>query len=427
MTMIKSYVRWTALAGLWLMAAAGARGQEAVRMSQAGEQAAVARQQAARTFGYYNLQVGPTAWNFDAGTAIIGNDNILYANANKEADVIFRPEFDAHGILPVSGVNTLTLGLGAGYSIYAAHPQYDGPFLAPGSELSFDVYSGNLWINLHDRFSVQDNTVIEPTYGGAGYYELLQNTLGVSFVWDLDRLLLKWGFDYNIYKPLSGNLLLSDGATEIFSASGSYELRRRLRAGLEAGGGFLSYTAATANTSNTGTVTGTGDFTQWSAGPFTEWSLTEHISLKAGVGYTVTAPTESTQIGNTLEGVYFRASLSHQLNRYLQYGLSGGRTISFNPYGGAMDVYYAGLSASWETSRRTSLSASFDYQNGTTGYWGNAGVGAYPFDWYAPSIGAWWMVTSRLTANLRYGYYLRGGSTYNYDANVATLNLRYRF
>ena len=425
--MTKTYVRWMALAGAGLLAAAEAPGQEAVRMSQASEQAAVARQQEARTFGYYNLQLGPTAWNFDAGTEIIGNDNITYANANKQADVLFRPEIDAHGILPLSSVNTLTLSMGAGYGFYAAHSQYDGPFLAPGTELSFDLYTGNLWINFHDRFSVQDNTVIEPTYGGASYYELLQNTAGVSFVWDLDTILLKWGFDYNLYKPLSGNLILLDGANEIFSASGSYELRRRLRVGLETGGGFLSYTAQVPSTNNTGAASATGDFTQWSVGPFTEMDLTEHIQMKAGVGYTVTAPTEPTALGNTLEGVYFRAGLDHHVNRYWQYGLSGGRTISYDPYGGAMNVYYAGLNSALDISRRTRLKASFDYQNGTLGYWGYGGVGGQAFDWYAPSVGAEWKATSRLTAELSYGYYRRGAPTYNYDANVATLNLRYRF
>ncbi|MGO8677909.1 MAG: hypothetical protein ACLQVX_18825 [Limisphaerales bacterium] len=425
--MNKTYFNWMALAAAGFMPAVGARGQEAVRMSEASEQAATARQQNARAFGYYNLQAGPTAWNFNAGTAFVACDNILYSSANKEADVIVRPEIDAHGILPLSGVNTLTLGLGLGYAAYVTHSEHDTPFVAPGTELSFDVYSGNLWINFHDRFSIQDNSFVDPTYAGTGDYQLLQNVLGASFVWDLDRIMLKWGFDYNDHQALTGDLIIRDGATEIFSASGSYELRRRLRAGLETGGGFLSYNAQLPSTNNTGTVNTTGDFTQWSAGPFTEWSLTEHINMRAGVGYTVTAPTEPTPLGKTLEGVYFRASVNHQANQYLQYGLSGGRDLSFSTYGGNQDAYSVGVNAFWDVSRRTKLNASFSYYNGTTGYLTGGGLRPEAFDWYAPSVGAQWKVTSRLTADLAYHYYSRGSSTASYEVNVASLNLRYRF
>ena len=87
---------------------------------------------------------------------------------------------------------------------YVTHSEHDTPFVAPGTELSFDVYSGNLWINFHDRFSIQDNSFVDPTYAGTGDYQLLQNVLGASFVWDLDRIMLKWGFDYNDHQALTG-------------------------------------------------------------------------------------------------------------------------------------------------------------------------------------------------------------------------------
>ena len=58
--------------------ATAAPGQEAVRMSMASAEAAEARRQAASTIGYYNLKLGPTAWNFGAGLGLEYNDNVIY-------------------------------------------------------------------------------------------------------------------------------------------------------------------------------------------------------------------------------------------------------------------------------------------------------------------------------------------------------------
>ena len=59
-----------------------ARGQEAVRMSIASAEAAEARSKAASTIGYYNLKLGPTAWNFGAGLGVQYNSNVNNVESN---------------------------------------------------------------------------------------------------------------------------------------------------------------------------------------------------------------------------------------------------------------------------------------------------------------------------------------------------------
>src|SRR5512140_39599 len=97
------------------LAAAGAslacQGQESVRMSLAGAQAAEARRQAAESVGYYNLKVGPSAWRFSAGAGMQGNDNLRGEAKNPQADVIFRPELEAQMRLAVSEVNAVSLSV----------------------------------------------------------------------------------------------------------------------------------------------------------------------------------------------------------------------------------------------------------------------------------------------------------------------------
>ena len=47
-----------------------ARGQEAIQMSIASAEAAEARHKTASTIGYYDLKLGPTAWNFGTGLEV---------------------------------------------------------------------------------------------------------------------------------------------------------------------------------------------------------------------------------------------------------------------------------------------------------------------------------------------------------------------
>ena len=80
-------VGWLLILGL----ATVADGQEAVRLSMAGEAAAAAQRRANSTIGYYNLKLGPTAWNFNAGLGVDYNSNVNYTEDDPEADFIFRP------------------------------------------------------------------------------------------------------------------------------------------------------------------------------------------------------------------------------------------------------------------------------------------------------------------------------------------------
>src|SRR5258706_5102655 len=132
------------------------RAQEAVRMSIASAEAAEARRKAESSIGYYNLKVGPTGWRFGTGLAMEYNDNVENLAKTPEGDFIFRPQINAQMIWPLSEKNSINLSLGVGYSFYVDHTRLDRLFATPGSELSFNLYVGDFWINLHDRFSITE-------------------------------------------------------------------------------------------------------------------------------------------------------------------------------------------------------------------------------------------------------------------------------
>jgi hypothetical protein len=117
-------------------------------------------------------------------------------------------------------------------------------------------------------------------------------------------------------------------------------------------------------------------------------------------------------------------ALTHRLNQYVDYTLSGGRTVNFAFYGGTIDLYYARLQANWQLLRKFSLSTGFDYEHGK-----QISFGPETFDRYGPSISLGRLITSKLSSGLAYHYYWRGSDIpgRNYTVNVVTLSFNYTF
>lgn len=395
------------------------QGQESVRMSLAGAQAAEARRQAAETVNYYNVKVGPSAWRFSAGTELQVNDNLRGEAVNQQADVIWRPEVEAEMRLAVSEVNGLSLRVGGGYAFYVQHGEYDRPFIRPGSEVSMDVYAGDFWINAHDRFAIVEEGYLDPTVTGIGNYERLDNAAGVAATWDLNRVVARVGYDHMTYGSLSGGVGERDGESEVLAGSAGYVWQAGMRAGLEVGGGLMHYGAA-------GGGRQFRDGREWSAGGFWEGQLTEHIQGRAGGGYTVFRPESgvAAELGQEFSGVYGEVGVAHRVNERVEYGLSGGRRLNFGYFGGLLDQYFCRWEGSWRILRKTAITTTFSWQHGA-----QVGAGAETFEWFGPGVSASRPLTSKLIGSLGYQYYWRGSNLpgRDYAANLATGRLTYRF
>jgi hypothetical protein len=334
---------------LWLAGAfATARAQETVRMSLASADAAAARHRAASTLGYYNLKIGPTAWRFGASLETEYNDNVVLRQNEQLDDFVFRPQINTQMLWPITDKNALNLSLGAGYSFYAQHSELDRFYITPGSELSFDLYAGDFWINLHDRFSISENSYQDPTVTGTGNYSRLENALGVASTWDLNKIIVRGGYDHVDYLGLTGNAGQPDGESELVSASVGYAIQPGMIGGIEVGGGLLHYT---------GTNIFYSDAKQWNAGVFFDTQVSQYIHFRGSVGYTDYAPEnpQSTNVLGDFTGVYAQVEIQHRLNEFVDYTLSAGRSISFAFYGGSVDLIYGRLAANWKIIRKIGL------------------------------------------------------------------------
>jgi len=395
-------------------------GQETVRLSLASQEAAEARRKAATTLGYYNLKLGPSAWRFGSGLGVEYNDNVRYTEG-KIDDFIIRPGISAQMLLPVSDQNSINLKVSGGYSAYVENTGLSQFFINPGSELSFDIYAGDFWINLHDRFSINQYGYEDPTVAGTGDYARLENAAGLTTIWDLNKAIVRVGYDHQDFVSLSGDSpSIRDGSAEVVFASAGYAPKAEMLVGLESGGSLVTY-----EESNYALFT---EAVQWNAGAFFDARVTEYITVRSGAGYTVFTPDfgpyEQFIEDDRLDGIYLRVEMRHRLNQYVDYVLSGGRNISYTFYGGTADLYYARLQATWRILNKISLSTSLDYDGGSQYY----GITEEDFDRYGGSISLGRGLTRSLSSSIRYSYYMRDSDEgRDYDVNIVSLNFNYQF
>lgn len=386
-------------------------------MSLAGEDASEARRKANSTIGYYNLKLGLAALRVSSSLGIEGNDNVNNSATNAEADVSFRPSVNFQLLWPVTDQNSLNLNIGAGYSFYVQHPHLNQIFLTPGSELSFDIYAGSFWINLHDRVSITDNAYQDPTVVGTGDYEQFQNAVGLSTLWDLNKIVLKAAYDHVNYIALgSANQNLPNGQSEVFSIGAGYALKPGSMLGIEAGDSIVQYDETTSNSRY-------ANANQWNAGVYYESQLSQFLKFKGSAGYTVYAP-DSAGSTNDYSGYYGQLAITHRLNQFVDYSLSGGRSISFGFFGGTVDLYSARWQANWHVLRDIGFSTSFSYENGTQFV-----SSSEKFERYGPGLSLNRAFTTKLSGSLSYQLYKRNSdlADRSYLLNIVTLTLTYQF
>jgi len=389
------------------------RGQEAARLSLAGQTAAENRRKSAWAPEEPTLLLGATKWKISTGLDLEVNDNISFSTSHSAADVIVRPQVRTQMAWAVSENNALNVALDAGYSAYVTHSDFNRFFIGPASEFAFDVYAGDFWIRLHDRLAVTENAYEDPTVIGSANYAQLQNATGLGGTWDLNKVQVSLAYDHTVYDGLSGANGFPGGDSDIFATSAAYQLNGATRIGMEIGGGFISYD---------GTGTSSGRAADWNAGAFVETQVTEYIRLRASAGYTVYAP-EDNSAADEFTGVYGQIGWHHRVNRHLEYHLTTGRSVNFGYYEGTIDLYNAIFEARWHFFQKLSVATGLVYEHGK-----QILTGQERFERFGPRLSLERPITEKLWAVLRYQFYHResnqaGG---DYDVNIVTASVTYR-
>jgi hypothetical protein len=375
-----------------LVLAPALRAQEAVRPSLAGEAAAEARRQSIEQIPY-NLLLGPVRFRFSITTGVEYNDNINLAETNKQSDVIIRPQFNIDAIWPVTQLNTLKLDIGLGYGFYLDHPNANtnGVLIQPGSQLAFDIFVQDFRINLHDRFSLQQDPVAQLQLSNVADYGRFENTAGVSVLWDLNKAVLTFGYDHYTYVSTTDTFSYLDSNAEELSFSAYFALTSTTGAGIETSAVFDYYSQDFLNDSVT-----------YSVGPFVETQITNYLKLRAAAGYQLIDFASGGGVMDSSDSNDFYANvlLSHRLNAAITQTLSAGHESQLGVNSNYVALNYVRHTATWNIINGVLLATELFFEDGDD----SGGIFSEHIQRYGGAATVGYQLTPHITLGLRYQY-----------------------
>ena len=391
-----------------------ASAQEAFRASLAGQDAAEAKKRALAN-QRFNLRLGPVSMRFQAGLATEVTDNVRNASTDEQADLSLRPQVNTVAIWPVTTKNTLSLSMGVGYAKYLNATEYDGVFIAPGSDVSFDLYVQDMVINFHDRFSFSQDVTGDPTVSGIGGLDRFENTAGVGMMWDLNKLLVNAGYDYSTYIPTEDLYSNQSRGSHLFNASSAFVINPTTFVGLQAFGGLTDYDENLYS-----------DNQHIGLGGFVSAQFSEYTRLRASVGYVnyFFDPSLSVTNSQNLDGIYLDLSFNQRLNPYFSHSISLGRQLQAGYTSDAVEVIYFRHAAAWQLFRKTTVTTSLSYE-----YFKEDRQQPEEGNRYGAGLGLARALTRKLTGSLRYSFYYKDSEVdaNDYTQNQLVLDLVFRF
>ena len=408
-----------------LLCAAGiSRAQDAIRPSLAGEAAAEARRQSIDKIPY-NLQLGPIKFRFSATMGIEYNDNInlaedssafflsptgpILVTTSAQSDIILRPQLNMNALWPITQLNTLRLDLGVGYAFYLDHSNYNtnGVLLNPGSQIAFDIFVSDFRINIHDRFSLEQDPIAEVALSNVADYGRFQNTAGIAVLWDLNQAVVTVGYDHYLFLSTNSTFDYLDRQADIVSGSIAFTPSSTMTVGVE--GSFITtyYDKNILNDSRT-----------YSAGGFLETQLTSYLKLRVAGGYQAIDFDDTGLVNDThdLRDYYANALLSHRVNSVLTQSISVGHETQLGVNSNYVKLNYARHTATWNILFHTLLSTELFYEDADDS--GGSGLLFLPIPGvpnvnpfvaehihrYGGAITVGYQLTPHVTLGLRYQY-----------------------
>jgi hypothetical protein len=403
---------------LMMAVCSGGWAQDSLRVSLAGQVAMEAKKQALEN-QRYNVKLGPVSLRLGAQLGLAATDNVRYTgDQNAEADVIIRPQLNLASQWRVTEKNSLNLSLGVGYDKYVSTSDYDSLYLAPDSDLSFDMYIADFVVNLHSRFSYSQEVTGDPTISGIGRLSRFENTSGVRAMWDLNTVVLAAGYDHEVYMPTEQQYSQYSRSSELGTVSAAVRIRPTISAGLEVGAGLTTYDDRDQTRNN-----------HFSIGPMFSVQLSEYTSVRLAGGYVsyLLDASATTNATTQVNAFYCDLTLRQRLGNAMAHSLSIGRQLQSGFFSTTTDQYYARYGANWRLFRKTSLNLTLSYQNIEEQRFLQSSGGK--INYYSFGLVLNRPITRHMTGSLSYQYYLKDSDVdiYDYTRNQLALNLIYAF
>lgn len=269
----------------------------------------------------YNIKIGRIPFTIGAGMTIDFSDNIRRTSRAKESELTLLPRMDISGSVKLAPNTTLTLGFGLGYIKYLNNSDEDRLIatagLTPDTGLSLDVKVGKFLVTVYDRPSVPQFQADAATQRNQSQYSQFSNAAGLSVMWNVNsKTEMSVRYSHTNYISLKSEASNTDGATDSFLASLSYQLSESLGVGLEAGQETRTYDGSFLNNGAT-----------YHAGAFATFQLSRFLRVQGSVGYQGGEYDSGGAVGDSSNlGTYYASvSFSNNLNSHVSHSLSIGR------------------------------------------------------------------------------------------------------
>jgi hypothetical protein len=296
--------------------------------------------------------------------------------------------------------------------------------------LSFDVFVGDFRINFHDRFSLQQDPVDEPALSNVQDYGRFENTIGVSVLWDLNKVVLTFGYDHYNFIATNDDFEYLNRNAEIFSASASVAVTSTTGVGLESTYIINRY-------DEPGGLRQLNDSDSFSGGAFVETQLTENLRLRAAGGYQVIDFDDDTvRLGlpgglnpfadqEEAQDYYANLLITHRINSAISHQLSLGHESQFGVNSNFITLNYIRHTASWNIINRTLLSTEFFYMEADE----SGGIIDEHFHRYGGALSVGYQLTQHVTLGARYQYTEKDSDVFlrDYQQNRISLDGTYSF
>lgn len=429
---------WSLAAALLLLAAGLASAQESLRNSLAGDAAAEAARQQVASQGYtyksgdFRLLVAPSV-------GMDWNDNVNLVKTNALSDFILEPSLQLTGSYPLTQRNLLSLSVGIGYNDYLQHSTYSSMFITANSQISFDMFIKDFAINLHDRFSMSDDSSAQPAVTGTASYGSFMNTAGFTTTWDLEDVVLTLGYDHQNSMSAFGQFSYLNQSSDLLLARVGLRLRPDLTVGVEGTASFMTYDQAVLNNNQS-----------YSAGVYADWSPGSYFHVQPRAGYVISQFQHTSesfainhQIGSGLPIVlpagesiqtadlsswYADLTVSHQASKAVSYGFSAGHEIVPGIQADAVEDSYFRPNITWTIVKDLNLNTSLFYEHGNQGAGNVTGNLTETFDWYGGGLSFSYPLMKKLLLGLSYRLTLRSSTitSRDYAQNEVGLRLTYQ-
>ena len=305
--------------------------------------------------------IGPVGIDLGAYSAVYVQNNINYAQANTESDVILNPGVNLGLAWQATGQSTLQINSGVGYNFYLQHPDHDYLAISPGSALTWGVELDDWEITFFDQFNYTRNVATSATVSNVSGIPLVNNNAGLRAEWKPGHWLVSPGYSYQDSFSTSSEFNYLDNAANELLLRGAWRFSDHGELGLEGTATFTQFRYNPQRNNNA-----------YSFGPYLIWPVDPSLYLSLHGGPNIQDYTESSpgQPQSGANSYYINVDLTHQITHFISQELKINRSVSLGESLGAnyaqeLDVQYV---LRWQAKPWMNLHLELDYQDGTQSY-----------------------------------------------------------